>query len=144
VSNVQATRPAIGDDQTYAPVARLLAVLYVCYIVHGLLDELAMLLEQAPEHYVKDPGTATLRKEMAKLAPAFDYFWFVFNEPPIYDKFNWCIYHATDDELKEWGHYSKAPGERIPFNQHIYNHFKSSLLEQTNGRAGYYPSPIAR
>ncbi|MBR7825767.1 hypothetical protein KDK95_05565 [Actinospica sp. MGRD01-02] len=144
VSNVHATRPAVGDDQTYAPEARLLTALYVCYIVHGLFEEVARLLEEAPETYVKDPGTATLRKEMAHLSAVFPYFWFVFNEPPLYDKFNWCIYHATDDELKEWGHYSKAPGERITFHQHIFSHFKSGLMEWNNARVGRYPSPIAR
>jgi hypothetical protein len=143
-NNVHASRPAVGDGQTYAPEARLLAALYVCCIVHGLLDEVARLLEEAPKTYVKEPGTATLRKQMAHLPAAFPYFWFVFNEPPLYDKFNWCIYHATDNELKEWGHYSKAPGGRITFNQHIFSHFKSSLLEWRNVRVGNYPSPIAQ
>ena len=68
----------------------------------------------------------------------------MFNEPPLYDEFNWCVHLATDEELAEWGHYSKAPGERIPFNQHIFSHFKSGLLERRNARGGYYPSPIAR
>lgn len=142
--NVHATRPTVGDGRAYAPESRLLAALYVCYIVHGLLDEVASLLEQAPEIYVKDPGTATLRKEMAKLAAAFPYFWFVFNEPPLYDKFNWCIHHATDEELAAWGHYSRAPGDRISFNQHVFSHFKAGLREGRNTRVGHYPSPIAR
>jgi hypothetical protein len=142
--NVHATRPAVGDGQAYAPEARLLAALYVCSIVHGLLDEVASLLEQAPKTYVKEPGTAALRRELAKLAAAFPYFWFVFNEPPLYDRFNWCVHHATDDELAQWGHYSQAPGERIRFNKHIYSHFKSGLLEWRNARVGHYPSPIAR
>lgn len=144
MGNVHASRPAIGDGQTYAPEARLLAALYVCYIVHGLLDEVATLLEEAPKTYVKDPGTVTLRKQMDHLSAAFPYFWFVFNEPPLYDKFNWCIHHATDEELKEWGHYSKAPGKKITFNQHIFSHFKSSLMEWSNARVGRYPSPIVR
>ena len=144
MGNVHASRPAVGDGQTYAPEARLLAALYVSYIVHGLLDEVARLLEEAPKTYVKDPGTATLRKEMTHLPAAFPYFWFVFNEPPLYDKFNWCVHHATVDELKEWGHYSRAPRERITFNQHIFSHFKSGLMPQGNARVGQYPSPITR
>ena len=144
MGNIHASRPAIGDAQAYAPEARLLAALYVCYIMHGLLDEVARLLEEAPKTYVKDPGTATLRKQMNRLSAAFPYFWFVFNEQPMYDKFNWCIHHATDDELKEWGHYSKAPGERITFNQHIFSHFKTGLMDLSNTRVGRYTSPIAR
>lgn len=144
MGNVHASRPAVGDGQTYAPEARLLAALYVCYIVHGLFEEVASLLENAPETYIKDPGTATLRKEMTHLSARFPYFWFVFNEPPLYDKFNWCVHHATNEELEVWSHYSNAPRERITFSQHIFSHFKSSLMDLRNGRCGIYQSPLAR
>src|SRR5262249_39196077 len=52
----------IGLDQRYTKEAVLLACLYVCYCLAGLLSEAAALLEQAPKKYVADPGTASLRR----------------------------------------------------------------------------------
>ncbi len=141
--NVYSGTTAIGMDQEYSEVAVLLASLYACYIVAGLLDEVADLFERAPSRYMADPGTTGLRSLTARVPVQLPYFWFLFNDPPLYDRYNYCSYHATDEELKEWGGYKGVPHERVPFDQHIYSRLKNALGGWSNMRCGVYESPIA-
>ncbi|MFJ8800970.1 hypothetical protein [Streptomyces sp. NPDC102487] len=140
-SNWYSGGTAVGIDQQYSRTSVLLASLYVCYLVSGLLDEAAGLIEGAPVKYVSRAGTEELRTLMAGIQRDFPYFWFLFNDPPLYDRFNYCIHHATDDELREWGHYSNVPNERVPFDQHIYSHLQHALGGWSNVRCGVYPPP---
>lgn len=135
-------KPAIGMDEPYSPAARLLAALYVCYLVAGLLDEIAHLHENAPKTYISDPGTEQLRQVTAAVSKNYAYFWFLFNDPPLYDKFIHCTSHATAEELASYGHYSNAPNDCIMFNQHIYSHLKDALGGWRNAGVGSYTSPL--
>jgi hypothetical protein len=141
--NVQDGQTRIGLSQTYTETAVLLAYLYVCYILAATLDEVAGLFERAPSKYMADPGTADLRAATARVPAEFPYFWFLFNDPPLYDRFNYCVSHATDEELAAWGSYEHVPLERVPFNQYIYSHFQQSLNGYRNVRCGEYRSPLA-
>lgn len=141
-NNFHSDRTTIGMDQPYSKVSELLASLYVCYVVAGLLEEAANLIETAPAKYVKEAGTATLRSIIERVPVDFPYFWFLFNDPPLYDRYNWCIHHATDEELAEWGHYSNVPKERVTFDQHVDNHLTHALGGWGNARCGVYASPI--
>jgi hypothetical protein len=141
-SNVHDGQTRIGMGQAYADTAVLLACIYICYILAAILDEVADLFERAPPKYMADPGTTDLRAATAPVPAAFPYFWFLFNDPPLYDRFNYCSYHATDDELAEWGGYANVPPERVPFDQHIYSHLQSALGSYRNVRCGEYRSPL--
>lgn len=134
----------VGVSQPYSRIAVLLAELYVCYLVAGLLTEVAALIESAPAKYVKEAGTASLREAVDRIPAELSYFWFLFNDPPLYDKFNWCVNHATDKELAKWGGYSGAPNGRIPFTQHVYSQLQQALGGGSNARCGEYVSPLAR
>jgi len=141
-SNYMTDRPAIGMDQAYTETAVLLASIYLCYIVAGLLGEMVRVIETAPAEYVREAGAESLRHLTNGVSAAFPYFWFLFNEPPLYDKFNWCVHHATNEELVAWGGYWNAPGERIMFNQYIYDNFQKGLTGWNNARCGEYRSPL--
>jgi hypothetical protein len=141
-SNVHDGKTAIGMRQRYTKVAVLLASLYVCYLVADLLDETATLIEHAPPKYVTQAGTDALRTLTTRVTTDFPYFWFLFNEPPLYDRYNYCTYHATDDELRAWGGYEPVPAERVPFDQHIYSHLQRALGGWSNRRCGVYSSPV--
>lgn len=143
-SNVHDGTTAIGLGQRYTPAAKLLASLYVCYTVAGILSEIAGLFERAPGKYVKSAGTADLRGIVDNVDIEFDYFWFLFNDPPLYDRFLYCIHHATDEELAMWGGYGNAPKERVPFDQNIYGHLLRALGGASNVRCGQYRSPLGR
>lgn len=141
-SNYHAGKPAIGMSSPYTGTARLLALLYACYLTAGLLDGIAGLHEHAPKKFIKDPGTKSLR-QLASLVPRrYPYFWFLFNEPPLYDKFNYCANHVTKQELDDLGHYSKIPNERVPFDMHIYSHLEQALGGWSNNKCGNYRSPL--
>lgn len=142
-SNVHNGKTAIGMQQRYTKVAVLLAALYVCYLVAGLLDEVATLIEGAPSKYIARPGTEKLRQLIPHVATDFPYFWFLFNEPPLYDRYNYCIHHVTDEELRAWNGYAGVPAERVPFDQHVYSHLQHALGGWSNTRCGVYRSPIA-
>jgi hypothetical protein len=143
-NNVFTGETAIGMTQPYAKPAVLLASLYVCYIVAGLLDEVTGLLERAPSKYMRNAGTSGLRRLTAKVPSEFSYFWFLFNDPPLYDRFNYCsTSHVSNKELAEWGHYENVPKERVPFDQHIYSHLQSALNGWSNSRCGMYKPPLA-
>jgi hypothetical protein len=140
---VHSGKTAIGMDQEYSKVAVLLAALYVCYNVAGLVDEVAGLIENAPPKYVKQAGTDALRGFNARVATDFPYFWFLFNDPPLYDRYNYCSHHASNEELAAWEHYSNVPKDRVPFDQHIYSHLERALGGWSNARCGVYRSPIS-
>jgi hypothetical protein len=141
--NYHTGKPAIGMHSPYAPVARLLAALYVCYLVAGYLDGIAHLHENAPKTYITEPGTEQLRRLTTDVPKKYAYFWFLFNDPSLYDKFNHCVNHATEEEWQAYGHYANTPNDRVMFNQHIYDQLKQSLNEYSNIRCGRYTSPIA-
>jgi hypothetical protein len=141
-SNVHDGQTRIGMDQAYADTAVLLACIYVCYILAAIFDEVADLFEGAPAKYMENPGTTDLRAAAARVPAAFPYFWFLFNDPPLYDRFNYCIHHATDDELAKWGGYANVPPERVPFDQYIYHHLQRALTSWRNIRCGEYRSPL--
>jgi hypothetical protein len=141
-SNYHEGKPAIGMNSPYSSTARLLAALYVCYLVAGLLDEIAHLHENAPETYIAKPGTEQLRRLTADVPKRYAYFWFLFNDPPLYDKFIHCVNRATEEEWQAYGHYANAPNDRVMFNQHIYDQLKQALNGWSNTRVGTYTPPI--
>lgn len=142
-SNAHNGETAVGMNQTYTETAVLLAALYTCFIITGIAEEIAGLFENAPTEYMKDAGTAGVRAVTASIPTDHSYFWFLFNDPPMYDRFNYCVYHATDDELKEWVSYEKVPLERVPFEQNIYGHLKDTLTGWSNQRCGSYEPKLA-
>ena len=102
----------------------LLGYLYVCYLLAATLDEAADFFERAPGKYMADPGTADLRAATARVPADFPYFWFLFNDPPLWDRYNYCLHHTTGDELTAWGGFEHVPFDQVPFDQHIYPHLK--------------------
>jgi hypothetical protein len=141
-SNHHSGAPEIGMAQPYNKEARLLASLYVCYLIAGIIDEVAGLLEAAPKRYIREPGTRALRELTATVPAAFPYFWFLYNEAPLYDKYNYCTHHISEQELVELGHYSKVAGDRVPFEKDVYAHLQQALRGQWGGRCGQYVSPL--
>lgn len=142
-SNVYGSKTWIGLGQRYTEAAALLGYLYVCYLLAATLDEVASFFESAPTKYMADPGTFDLRAATARVPAEFPYFWFLFNDPPLYDRFNYCVHHATDEELAAWGGYANVPLARVPFDQHIYSHLQRALGGYQNSRCGEYRSPLA-
>lgn len=134
-SNVHSGTTSLGLGQRYTEIAVLLASVYVCYIVAGIIDEIAGLFERAPAKYVQEAGTGALRSAIQKVASEFSYFWFLFNDPPLYDRFQYWVHHATDQEQAEWGHYSNVPKERVMFDQNIYGRLRQALGFTQTGAA---------
>lgn len=143
-NNMHRRQTVIGFDQPYEKSGILLAALYVCFLLTGILEEIAGLLESAPEQYISDAGTTELRHLTNQTPQSFGYFWFIFNEAPLYDRFNYCTHHVSDEELTAIKHYSNIPSERIAFDMHIYSHLKNVLGGWSNGRCGVYTSPLIR
>ncbi|MBK3640472.1 hypothetical protein [Streptomyces sp. MBT33] len=141
-NNWYSNRTGIGIEHPYSKVSVLLASLYVCYLVGGLLDEIAGLIESAPSKYISSAGTEELRLLTGDVPEKFPYFWFLFNDPPLWDRFNYCVHHATDEELQEWGGCAGVPNERVPFDQYIYSHLERAVSGAGNVRCGEYRPPI--
>ena len=142
-SNWHSGRPTIGMEYPYTQAARLLASSYVCYLVAGILDEFASLFEKAPKKYVANANAEELRKVVASVPASMPYFWFIYNEAPSYDKFNWAVHHATNEQLKKYGGYLGLPTALIPFNQHIHSSLSHGLSGWSNTRVGSYEPPIS-
>ncbi|MEV8548142.1 hypothetical protein [Streptomyces sp. NPDC051572] len=141
-NNWHSRRTGIGIEQPYADEAKLLASLYVCHLVAGILNEVATVIEKAPAKYISQAGTQDLRTATALIPERFDYFWFLFNDPPLYDRFNYCIHHATPDEVNVWGGYENVPTDLVPFNKHIYRNFGYALKSQSTNLYRYQ-SPLS-
>lgn len=142
-SNLFGNHTGVGIGQPYTKVAALLAALYLCYLVAGFLDEAMGMIERAPQEYISQAGTGELRALTDSVSETFPYFWFLFNEPPMWDCFNYCVHHATDEELKEWGGYAGVPKDRVPFDQYIYTHLEHAMSGASNIRCGEYRSPLS-
>lgn len=89
-----------------------------------------------------NPGISGLRAATARVPAGFPYFWFLFNDPPLYDRFVYCGSHASQEELAVWGGYVNVPRDRVQFSQHIYDRLKNALSSQWNARCGSYRSPL--
>ena len=129
-------KPAIGMNSPYKKSARLLAALYVCYLVAGVLEEIALAHENAPKKYIADPGTEDLRRLIDEAPTKFHYFCFLFNEPTLYDKFqhyNAPRHRRTNQAM---GRLRQHPPELIKFNQHILGQLQHALNSWTGGKAG--------
>jgi len=92
--------------------------------------------------YIQGPGTADLRSITTSVYETFPYFWFLFNSPPLWDKFNYAIYHLDDEVLKSYGGYANIPGSVVTFDSDIYGHLVSAIRGGRNARVGTYRSPI--
>ncbi|WP_019970247.1 hypothetical protein [Mycobacterium sp. 141] len=141
--NYLSGRAAIGMGKTYTKSATLLAALYVTYLLAGILDELVRFFEQAPKKYVDDAGTSELRTLVESVPGRFPYFWFLFNRPPLWDKYNFAIHHVEDQELAAYGGYEQVPDSVVPFDSDISKHLESALTAWGNNRVGAYNSPLA-
>ncbi|WP_405970896.1 hypothetical protein OG496_12390 [Streptomyces sp. NBC_00988] len=142
-SNVHHGGTGVGLSQVYSRESKLLTAVYVCFMVHGLLNEAQGVLEAAPVKYVTKAGTEDLRAITNVVESQIPYFWFIFNGPTAYDKFQFCVSHATQENREEWGDYLNAPSEKAVFNQSILGHFKDTLRGWSNRLWGSYASPLA-
>jgi hypothetical protein len=59
----------------------------VRYILAATLDEVADLFERAPAKYMTNLGTARLRTAASRVAAELSYFWFLSDDPPLYDRY---------------------------------------------------------
>lgn len=143
-ANYYSGATAIGMGQTYAAEAVLLTALYVSYLLAGILEEVAGLLEGAPKKYVADPATVRLRARTGAVPREFPYFWFLYNEAPLYDRYNYAIHHVSDDDLTKYAGYAGVPTSRVPFNQHIYANLQGALGGWSSARCGVYRSPLEK
>lgn len=141
-SNVHSGKPDIGMGGQYSKSATLLASLYCCYLVAGFLDELMTFFEKAPALYMTDHSTADVRAITQSVPALVPYFWFIFNDAPLYDRFNWAIHHVTDEDLERYGNYTQVPSDHIAFNQHILPNLKHGLSGWSNVRVGEYKPPF--
>jgi hypothetical protein len=94
------------------------------------------------QQYADEAGTQDLRTATALIPERFDYFWFLFNDPPLYDRFNYCIHHATPDKVNVWGGYENVPTDLVSFNKHIYRNFGYALKSQSTNLYRYQ-SPLS-
>lgn len=142
-NNEYGLQTMLGFNQPYEKTAVLLASLYVCFLLTGFLEEIARLLENAPPRFIANAGTTELRSLTSQTQQHFSYFWFIFNEAPLYDKYNYCIAQGNNEELAVLGHYRNIPGERIPFDMRIHAHLKHALADSFIERVGEYISPLS-
>jgi hypothetical protein len=133
---------SVGMRRPYTKQATLMAQLYVVHLMAGYIDEAAMLLESAPDRYVVDPGTGSVRAASGHVARELGYFWFIYNDAPLYDRFYYWI-HAEQADRDKYPAYADVPSDVVMFNQHVYSHFTSGLNDAFSPIASYY-SPLRR
>jgi len=143
-ANLHDGQPCIGMHAEYSRAAVLLAHSYVIHLLADILDEVAQLFETAPKRYIREPGTSAIRQVAQEARKRFEYFWLIYNEAPLYDRWLFAIHHVSDEDLEAYGGAAGVPSEIVSFHQHIYSHFKNALTGWGNQRCGSYVSPLAR
>ncbi|HEV7418820.1 MAG TPA: hypothetical protein VGO30_03135, partial [Mycobacterium sp.] len=83
-----------------------------------------------------------LRSLTASVSQNFSYFWFLFNPPPLWDKFNYAVHHVDDEALTGYGGYGNIPDSMITFDSDIYRRFTGAINGWSNLKVGTYPAPI--
>lgn len=131
----------IGLEQPLSKVSKLLAYTYTIHNAIGILNELAAKLDDAPSEYFTESGTGSIKALIERLEAEYSFFWYVFNEPSKYDKFNYAIHHVDDDELSSVGGYENIDSTQVTFNQYIYGNFESTFGGWSNQRVGSYSAP---
>ncbi len=129
---------AVGMDSDYKKSAVLLASGYVAYLLAGMFEELVYMFEHAPKKFIADPGTDEIRKLIESVTSTIEYFWFIDNEAPLWDRFNHAVHHATDEELAEYGGYAGMPTKKVKFESAIFSNFEHRLSGWSNTRVGAY------
>jgi hypothetical protein len=142
-SNFHDTVPGVGLRQPYDRRAVLLAMLYAAWIASDLADEIADMLEAAPSRYIAAPGTDDLRVATAFVRKRLGYFWFLQDEPPLWDRYEYAIREATDQQLRASGGYAGIDAAQVHCEWNAYERLKRALLTSHNQRAGTYPSPLS-
>lgn len=132
----------VGIAQAHEPVSRLLAALYAAHLTAMVVSEVADMFETAPSRYISEPGTKEVRKLLAEFERRFDYFWFVFNDAPLYDRWIFGVNEASDDDLKAAGGYPGLATESIKFDAGIFEHLRRTLTPWGNSRVGPYLPPF--
>jgi hypothetical protein len=138
--NSYANRTTIGMEGSYTDCAVLLTYLYVLFLITGLIEEFAGLLEAAPPDYFTDPGTRDLRQLTQQVPRRFSYFWFLFNPPPLWDKFNYAC-TLSEEELSTYPNYAQIPDTLIPFDKDVYGHLRAALSTRWHPVVGQYVPP---
>lgn len=133
---------AIGMKRPYAKDSVLLAALYVAYLLAAVLHEVAGFFESAPKMYIEDAATSGLRGLTETVYANFPYFWFLFNRPPLWDKYNYAIHYVDDATLAGYGGYANIPDSVIPFDWDIHRHLTHAIGGWSNTRLGVYRSPL--
>lgn len=132
----------IGIAQNYDSTARLLAALYALHLTAMVVGEISDMLEGAPSRYLADPGTSEVRKLLQAVTGRFDYFWFVFNDAPLYDRWIFGVNEASDEELIAAGGFAGLATDKIKFDSGILEHLRHALTSWGNSRVGPYMPPF--
>jgi hypothetical protein len=104
---------------------------------------LPQLFETAPKKYITEPGTDAIRRAASEARKRFGYFWLIYNEAPLYDRWLFATHHVSDDQLEAYGGPADVPTEVVSFHRGIYSHFKNALGGWNNQRCGACASPLA-
>lgn len=140
--SIRSGHTGVGLGQRYDRRAVLLTALYAVWLLRGVANEIVWMLDTAPKRYISDPGTANLHRLIDAVPVRFEYFWFIDNDAPLWDRFNHAVHRATDDELAEAGGYAGLPTKGIHFTWNPYEHLKTALNGWSNARVGVYRSPL--
>lgn len=141
--NFHDSSPGVGLRQPYDRRAVLLAMLYAAWIAADLADEIADMLESAPSRYIADPGTDELRAANAVVRKRFGYFWFLQDDPPWWDRYEYAMREATDAELNTPGGWPNIATTDVHCEWNAYERLKKALQTHHNARVGTYPSPLS-
>lgn len=132
----------VGLPQPYDADARLLAALYAVHLAAMVANEVADMLDAAPRRYLAEAGTSPIRALLDEVEQRFNYFWFVYNDAPLYDRYIYAINEASDEELGKVGGYPSLSTDNIKFDAAILEHLRHTLRSWNNLRVGAYRSPL--
>lgn len=143
-SNQHSFRTEIGFNAPYAKTAHLMGYIYTLFNAIGIIEEATAKLKAASSEYIIDSGTTELNTVITRIKEKYTYFWYIFNSPSDYDKFNYCVNRMGDTDFEAIGRdYKNVNPEDIPFNKEIYGNLQGALSGWSNVRVGSYVPPYA-
>src|SRR5690606_11421715 len=105
-------------------------------------EELANVLDSAPKKNFKESGSADDHKVIEEIKQRYSYLWYIFNEVPNYERWNYCLHNFDQDSVKAIGSdYRNIDPSLVTFEKDIFHNFQRVMSVTSNSWAGQYRPP---
>lgn len=118
---------------------KLLIMLYAGYLASGYIETALDVVQNAPKRYIKKIESQAIKKEVLEFYNKYNYFWFIFNKPHGYDKFQQCVKNIGK---KRYKNFLDVQDKEVSFKKEILGRMSELQSGMLNTICGVYKPPF--